>query len=47
MRKLRTNSPLRKWDTYWQKKWEEERKAKENAKKELTNYFNYGIIKSR
>lgn len=47
MRKLRANSPLRKWDTYWQIKWEEERKEKENAKKELTNYYNYGIIKSR
>lgn len=47
MRKLRANSPLRHWDTYWQKKWEEERKEKENMKKELTNYYNYGIIKTR
>ena len=47
MRRTRANSPLRNWDTYWQKKWEEERKEKENEKKELTNYFNYGIIKSR
>lgn len=47
MRRIRANSPLRNWDIYWQKKWEEERKEKENEKKELTNYFNYGIIKSR
>lgn len=46
MRKDRTNSPLRHWDAYWQKKWEKEKKAKENAKKELTIYFNYGIINS-
>ena len=47
MRRNRANSPLRNWDTYWQKKWEEERKEKENEKKELTNYYNYGIIKTR
>ena len=47
MRKTRVNSPLKHWDTYWQKKWEEERKEKENSKKELTNYYNYGIIKAR
>lgn len=46
MRKDRANSPLRRWDAYWQKKWEAERKAKENAKKELTSYKLYAIINS-
>lgn len=45
MRKDRANSPLRHWDAYWQKKWEAEKKQKENARKELTIYFNYGIMK--
>ena len=47
MRRDRANSLLRNWDIYWQKKWEEEKKEKENTKKELTNYYNYGIIKTR
>lgn len=46
MRKDRANSPLRHWDTYWQKKWEAERKAKENEKKVLTNHKVYAIINS-
>lgn len=47
MRRNRENSALRNWDTYWQKKWEEEKRQKENERKELTNYYNYGIIKAR
>ena len=45
MRKLRASSPLRNWDTYWQKKWDEEKKSKENSKKVLTNPRAYGIIR--
>lgn len=36
----RKNSTLRCWDTYWQKKWEEEKKS-------LTKRNEYDIIKSR
>ena len=46
MRKVRENSPLRNWDTYWQKKWEEEKRM-ENEKKVLTTNNFYGIIKTR
>ena len=45
MRKLRANSPLRSWDTYWQKKWEEEKKI--DREKVLTTDRKYDIIKSR
>ena len=45
MRSNRTSSPLRNWDAYWQKKWDEEKKSKENSKKVLTNPRTYGIIR--
>lgn len=40
MRKVRETSPLRHWDSYWKKKWEEERKQ------QLTNNKKRGIIKA-
>ena len=45
MRRNRENSALRNWDTYWQKKWEEEKKI--DREKVLTTDRKYGIIKAR
>ena len=45
--RVRANSNLRHWDTYWQKKWEEERKMEKDKEKVLTVRRGYDIIRVR